>query len=250
MEQAELLKQVKHILANPSTAAQIAISYLSIPFDKRSLPPSPEDVDKAKKRIAVNRGLFDKLKMRSEPELLLNEIVRAVGFYEIFVLCEHPKDTKIDVAELSDHLDKAQQNFEELKNDISAIDRVLKQPLSTSAKVELLLRRDQLRCVEAQGYVRISRQQEVALQWCMHRYPESVPIIQEFVLIRKNNKPEQTYTRALGLIVFLLIEASAQKANHIVGANEKLTVDIISAMSPLLGKFVTGRTLKAARTGH
>jgi hypothetical protein len=249
-------KQIEHILANKFTPDEIADNYLNIPFDKRSLPPSPDAEAIGKVRIANNRVLSSWLNYRADPEQLINEILRAVGFYEIPVLLENCRKVGnrlkgFTVPEIDEHLAKTSCNLEELKKDIAAIDRALKQPLSAMTMMELTDQREGLQEVVDQDYVYISRQKEVALKWLSNSHSEALPLIRDFILARDPNQPEQTYTRALVLIVFRLLESHAQDAKQkAVGVNAKLTVDVITTLSPNLQKYITARTLKAARTGH
>lgn len=244
----ELQKKIEQILANNYTPQEIADSYLNTPFYKRPLPPDPDAENKARGRL---KG---KWKWDNEPEQHINEIIRAVGFYEIPVLCEHHRE-KVTATELDftatgidKHLAEASFNLERVNQDLKALCRVLEtQPLSHTATIELHSRRIQLKQVVEQGFVYISRQQEVALKWLSHCYVEALPLIQDFVLAREPRQPEQTYTRALALIVFRLIESNTPRNTS---TSERFTVDTIATISPLLKKYVTARTIKAARTGQ
>ena len=147
-------KQIKHILDNRFTAREIADNYLNISFDQRT-PLHPDDEAKAKKRIAENSVLSSKLNTRSEPEQLINEIVRAVGFYEPIVLSEYKNPS---VLEIDKHMNNASQNIGKIAQDVDALTRTLLQPLTLITKEELTARRDYLQEVLSQGYVYISRQ--------------------------------------------------------------------------------------------
>ncbi|MEI6827568.1 MAG: hypothetical protein WCK54_18395 [Desulfuromonadales bacterium] len=236
-------KQIENILFNKFTPEQIADNYLSIPFVKRT-PPPPDVEEKA--RVRLNAEL--KIDQRKDPQQLMAEIIGAVCFFEIPVLCDQGI---ITVPELDEHLDNPKRKLDEIVQDVEALSRVLNQPFSRDTVTEISKRRDHLQEVIDQGYIYISRQQEVALQWLSHHQQDALKLIKDFVLIRDPNQPDQAYTRALGLIVFrLLVQHAKDHKQTEIGRNTKRAAEIISALSPNLQKHITPRNIKQARTNH
>jgi len=247
-----LQKHIERILSTRPTAREIADEFLNRPsgegyFHLHQRITVDEAITNCRK--SLDNALYRKLENRNNHEELIYRVYSAAKIYKLPVLAELGKIYVEEFRGCIDDHESAEKKLRNIKKDITAIDRILNNPLSPDTRSELLNRKTWLMDILNQGRISITRQQETALQYLVFLDKSSAPLINDFVLVRENCPPNETYKQALVIIITdILCLHSKNERQSRKSVVQKLAHDIIVALIPSIEGEVSFQAIRHALT--